>query len=247
MIIALVLAAAPVAAAAPSPDQVRFDACVALAQNAPAQALEQAGAWRVSGGGLLARHCEALAYVAQSRWAPAATAFEAAARAADTQADARASNFWVQAGNAALAGGEPARARAAFDAAIARAQLNGSELGEVHLDRARALVAANDLRGARGDLDTALRLVPADPLAWLLSATQARRTGDLTRARADIAEAGKRSPDDAAVALEAGNIAVLSGSDSAARTAWEAAVRNAPASPAGKAAADALTRLAQAR
>jgi len=85
--------------------------------------------------------------------------------------------------------------------------------------------------------------VPADPLAWLLSATLARRAGDLPRAQTDIAEAMKRAPDDASVALEAGNIAVLSGSDAAARTAWEAAVKASPDSPAGKAAADALKRL----
>ena len=89
----------------------------------------------------------------------------------------------------------------------------------------------------------ALKLVPADPLAWLLSATLARRTGDLARAQADIGEAMKRAPDDAAVALEAGNIAILSGAEAAARTAWAAAIKASPDSPAGKAAADALKRL----
>jgi tetratricopeptide (TPR) repeat protein len=83
----------------------------------------------------------------------------------------------------------------------------------------------------------------ADPLAWLLSATLARQSGDLDRAQADIAEAAKRAPDDAQVALEAGNIAIMTGHDDAARTAWAAAVKNAPQSAAGKAAADALSRL----
>ena len=53
----------------------------------------------------------------------------------------------------------------------------------------------------------------------------------------------KRAPDDAAVALEAGNIAILSGAEAAARTAWAAAIKASPDSPAGKAAADALKRL----
>ena len=149
----------------------------------------------------------------------------------------------MQAGNAALAGGDAARAKTGFDAALARGQAAGLDLGEIHLDRARARFALNDKKGARDDLDMALKLAPADPLAWLLSATLARQSGDLDRAIADIEEAQKRSPDDAQVALEAGNIAIVSGSEAAARVAWEAAVKAAPDTPAGKSAAAALARL----
>ncbi len=244
--IALLLFAAATPAA-PGSDQARFEACAALAETNPAAAQSEAGAWRLTGGGLLARHCEALAYVAQKRWIPAATAFEAAAREADTKVDGRAGNLWVQAGNAALAGNEPQRAKAAFDAAFVRVQATGPDLGEIHLDRARARFALDDKAGARSDIDAALKLVPADPLAWLLSATLARQAGDLPRATTDIAEAQKRSPDDAQVALEAGNIAALSGSEPAARIAWEAAVKNAPDSAAGKAAAAALVQLGATR
>jgi predicted TPR repeat methyltransferase len=70
---------------------------------------------------------------------------------------------------------------------------------------------------------------------------------DLPLAQADVAEAAKRSPDDASIAFEAGNIAILSGHDDAARTAWEAAVKLAPESTAGKAATESLGRLAKAR
>jgi Tfp pilus assembly protein PilF len=118
--------------------------------------------------------------------------------------------------------------------------LQGAEKGEAHLDRGRALVALRQQRAARADIDAALKLVPADPLAWLLSATLARRMEDLPRATADISEASRLSPDDAQVALEAGNIAVLNGAPIAAHAAWSAAVKNAPSSPAGKAAAEAL-------
>ena len=70
---------------------------------------------------------------------------------------------------------------------------------------------------------------------------------DLPRAQADIEEAAKRSPDDASVALEAGNIAILSGHEDAARTAWEAAVKLSPDSASAKAAAESLGRLANPR
>ncbi len=243
--ILFVLAAAAAAAPAPSPEQQRFEACAALAETDPARALSDAGEWKLHGGGVLARQCEGLAYVAQSRWAPAAVAFEAAARLAERDADGRAATLWAQAGNASLAAGDAAKARAAFDAAIVRATLKGEALGEAYIDRGRAAAALGDLKGARADLDQAEKLVPADPLLWLLSATLARRMNDLPRARGDIAEAAKRSPDDASVAYEAGNIAMLSGNEAAARTAWEAAVRLQPGSQAAKSAADALARLTQ--
>ncbi|MFX5245339.1 hypothetical protein ABTD35_21420, partial [Acinetobacter baumannii] len=67
-----------------------------------------------------------------------------------------------------------------------------------------------------------------DPLAWLLSATLARRTGDLPRAKKDIGEALARSADDANVQLEAGNIAAAAGDEAGARKAWSEAARLAP-------------------
>lgn len=245
MILALLLAQAA-QSVTPAPLTIaeqRFEACAELAASDPAKAIAAAEGWRIEGGGVAARHCLGLAYAAQQRWTPAATAFEQAARDADAARDPRAANLWTQAGNARLASKEPAAARNAFDAAIARGTLAGAALGEAHLDRARALVALAELPGARADLDRALKLVPADPLGWLLSATLARRMDDLPRAQVDIAEAAKRSPDDASVALEAGNIAIVAGAPQAARAAWQGAVANQPNSDAGKAAARALAAL----
>ena len=117
------------------------------------------------------------------------------------------------------------KALTSIDAAIAAGGLTGLALGEAHLDRARARVAAGDTAGARGDIDIALRTAADDPLAWLLSATLARRTGNLKRAQADIAEALTRAADDASVQLEAGNIAALVGDEAGARAGWTKAVQ----------------------
>jgi tetratricopeptide (TPR) repeat protein len=239
----LLLLAAEAATPSPSPSEARFDACVAFTETDPAKALDDANSWKIGGGGVLARQCEGIAYAALRRWIPAATAFEQAARMAEREKDSRAPRLWVQAGNAALAAGDYAKSRSNLDAALATGTLEDAEAGEAHLDRARAAVALNDNGAARADLDAAAKLVPADPLAWLLSATLARRAGDLGRAQKDIAEAAKLAPDEASVALEAGNIAILSGADLAARTAWEAAVKASPESPAGKAAANSLKQL----
>jgi Tfp pilus assembly protein PilF len=244
LLIGLLQAAAAAPASAPppaSPAGRRFETCVALTKSDPAKAAAEADAWRVAGGGLLARECLGVAYAAQERWAPASVAFEQAANEAEIQRDGRAANLWVQAGNAALAGDDPSKARQAFDRALKLPSLSDAMRGEAYLDRGRAAVELSDLSSARADIDQSLKLVPADPLAWLLSATLARRQKDKSRATADIARALQFSPEDPAVIFESGNIAALNGDGTAAHAAWARAAEKDPEGPAGKAAAAALT------
>jgi tetratricopeptide (TPR) repeat protein len=231
------------AAATVSADNARYDACVALARTKPAQAVATAQGWRIDGGGVPARQCEGMAYAAQSKWLEAAAAFDNAATLAASQADARAADLWLQSGNAALAANDAGRAVKAIDAAIATGVLAGDAAGEAYLDRGRAHAALGHSAEARADLDRALKLVPDDPLGWLLSATLARRANDLPRALDDIQQAMKLAPDDSSVALEGGNIAYAMAKPDAARTAWEAAAKLQPASPAAKAATDNLAQL----
>ncbi len=241
---AIATSATPPAVRSPSANEARFAACLALVDKDPQKAVDEATSWQVAaGGGVLARQCLGLAFAAQQRWASASLAFEQAAGLAERERDGRSSRLWVQAGNAALAAGDAGKARSCLDTAIVSGGLKDQEKGEAHLDRARALVALRQIAPARTDIDEAIKLVPADPLAWLLSATLARRTGDLTRAANDISEAVKRAPDDAQVALEAGNIAIMQGAPEAARAAWQGAVKIAPSSAAGKSAAEALKQL----
>jgi tetratricopeptide (TPR) repeat protein len=216
--------------------------CADLVKADPAKAIEVANGWHLKGGGALARQCAALAYAARDQWPAAATAFEQAAREAEKAKQASA-DLWVQAGNARLAAGEARLAVAAFDSALVTGALAGPAKGEVRLDRARANVIAGDLASARADLDEALKLVPEDPLGWLLSASLARRMGQLERAQVDIAEAARRSPDDASVALEAGRIALAAGAPAAARAAFQGAIVNQPGSDAARAAKAELDRL----
>lgn len=222
-----------------------FQACLDQAVDSPEEAIAFAQQWRLDGGSFYARHCLGFAYARAERWAPAIVAFEQAAEEAERSGEmAQSARLWAQAGNAALAAGDAAKARTSFDAALARGLPDGIEKGEVHLDRARALVALGDVAGARESLDIATEQAAQDPLAWLLSATLARRTGEMRLAQAHIARAVQLSPDDASVALEEGNIAILTDHEDVAKSAWERAVKIAPASPAGKAAADSLARLA---
>jgi tetratricopeptide (TPR) repeat protein len=236
----LILAAAAAAPAKTAPPVDRGTACARLALSDAARAIAEANAWRLAGGGVAARQCLGMAYVQDERWLSAATAFEEGARDAQNAKDPRAAVLWSQAGNAALAGGDPTRARAALDSALIAGTLSDPLRGEAELDRARADVALNDPAAARIDLDHALQHVPDDPMAWLLSATLARRQGEVDRATADIAEAVKRAPDDPDVALEEGNVQAVAGDLAKARLAWQRAVKTGANLPSGKSAATAL-------
>ncbi|QTH20497.1 hypothetical protein HRJ34_19465 [Rhizorhabdus wittichii] len=241
LLIAAAVAAAPPAA---PPNQeahsVRGRKCTALADSNPTAAIDEAQAWAAAGGGMAARQCLGIAQSTLEQWPAAAATFEGAAKDAQIATDPMAVVLWMQAGNAALAGDDPARARAAFDRALALPGLSDEMKGEVHLDRARAGVAVNDLPGAKGDLAEATRLVPRDALGWLLSANLARRMKDLPLAFSAIRQAAALSPDDPSIAYEAGNIAAASGNMADAKAAWTRAATAAPDSNAGKAAALAL-------
>lgn len=228
---------------APETEEGRAGQCRASIRTSPQAALAAANRWRASGGGLGARQCIGLAYVELQQWTMAATTFEQAAQEADQANDPRGADLWVQAGNAWLAGGDPNRAIPALDRAIASPNLTPEMRGEARLDRARALVAQDRLPAAREDLDRALELAAADPMAWYLSAALARRQGDLARARTDIARARQLARDSADILLLAGTIAGETGDMAEAERIYRQVAETAPDSEAGRAARASLATL----
>lgn len=214
--------------------------CAALSRSDPAAAEAAAHRWRVDGGGHEAEACLGLALSGQERWREAAETFEAAARAAGAAGDVSAPDLWAQAGNGWLAADEPTRAMQAFEAALAPGTLAPELAGEIHLDRARALVALGNDSAARTEIDRGLELVPADPFGWYLSAALARRAGDSGRASADIARALALAETDADIQLLAGTIAGERGDMDEARARYARAGALAPGSDAGRAARAAL-------
>lgn len=224
----------------PETEEGRAVQCqTAVRKNAQA-ALAAANRWRAAGGGLHASQCIGLAYVELGEWPRAATTFEQAAQEAERDKQARAVDFWVQAGNAWLAGGEMPRAIQALDAGLKSPHLTPELRGEARLDRARALVALNRVDEARVDLNQALELVPADPMVWYLSAELARRQNDLARARADIDRARQLVRDDPDVLLLAGTIAGQAGDMAEAERLYRQVAERAPDTPAGRAARESL-------
>lgn len=206
----------------------RLSTCLTSADVKPETGLADAAKWASEGGGAYAAHCKGYSLGKAGKFADAAAAFESGAVLPNTDAPTQA-RLWSQAGNAALAGGDAARALADLNHALEKPLPASLSTGEIHLDRARARVANNDLKGARSDMDQTLVMAPQDPLAWLLSATLARRMDDLPMARAHIEQAARLSRNDPDIALEQGVIYALSGDrDPAAKAAFERAQQVAP-------------------
>ena len=214
-----------------SAEEIRFNACIDKTLEDPGEGLNEAQKWVDESGDYFARHCLGFGYTLLQRWQEAENAFVQAAKDATAANDRRSANLWTQAGNAALAGGRPQIALEHLDTAIAKGTLNNMMLGEVHLDKARALVVLGDTDAAKAQFVEVHRLVPEDPLGWLLSATLSRRLGDLERAQADIDVAATLAPRDPEVGLEAGNIAAKAGNYAAARRNWEQAIAIKPDGP----------------
>jgi len=225
--------------------ELRFNECIDLALDDPKAAIGDAIRWRTEGGKYLAQHCLGFAYAEQFQWAAATKAFVDAAQEAEVAKDFRTARFWVQAGNAALAGGQADAALAHLSAALVQGTLTGQEKGEAHLDLARVHVARKDYAAAKREFDLVHKLVPEDPLGWLLSATLARREGQLERAKADIGVAAKLAPKDADIALETGNIAYQGGDVAGAKLNWEQAIAIKDNGLAARQARQYLTQLEQ--
>ena len=132
--------------------------------------------------------------------------------AAAAQAHARAAFAWLEAGDGSAAQG-------ALDQAL-RQPLPGPVVAELRSMRARADALIGDAVAARVDLDLAIAAQPSDTVPRLLSAALARRTGDLDRARRDVAAARDLAPDDQIVLGEAARLSLAAGAPGEAAVAW---------------------------
>ncbi|KPF92761.1 hypothetical protein IP81_05835 [Novosphingobium sp. AAP83] len=230
----------------PKPD--RLATCIAKAARDPQAALADARNWvsegRDDGQNVRANQCLGLILSNAGDFDGALAAFAQGVAGVPKQQEVAAVPLMAMAGNAALAGGKPDVALGWFDRAVAvKDYADNAALGAIQADRSRALVALGRLAEAGGALDEVHRLAPEDAEGWLLSATLARRNGDLPRAQRDIEIAVQYAPRDPGIGLEAGVIAVLDGRDEAARKSWASVLAADPDGEAGKVAKGYLEQL----
>lgn len=224
----LMIAAPVVAQPLPTLDEVQFEECLKLASEDPASAVSDASLWAQQNGGYLARACHGFALATDFKFDLAVPMLRDAATLADEKRDPRAARFWAQAGNAAIAAGQPDVAVDALTKAMASNSLDNKERADGEVDRARALVALGRNADGEAALTTARQLSPENGAAWLLSATLARRLNKLPDALTFIQTTAALLPRDPAVALEAGNIAIAAGDEVTARKQWEQTIAIAP-------------------
>jgi tetratricopeptide (TPR) repeat protein len=232
-------------AALPTLDEVHARDCQKLVETDPISAIVNASEWQKAGGSYRAEACLASGYAAQGKFADASRHFQSAARAAAAANDTVAALYWTQAGNAAIAAGQPGDAAAFLGLALASPAQTKPVRAGILIDRARAYVASNQPDLAKADLTEVRRIAPDSAAGWLLSATLARRMNALADAQNFVVTAARLSPADAGVALEAGNIAVSAGAYVAARDQWQQAIRIAPDSAQAATATALLAQLAE--
>ena len=228
---------ADVANAAPT----RLGHCLADAGADPEAAVEAANGWLRETAGpasALPQLCLGTALSNMGNWPAAEAAFLAARDAAAPADHPSRARLGAMAGNAALAddeaGGGAARALATLDGADkdARAANSPALIGEVAIDRARALVTLHRETEAAAALAEARSSTPDNALGWLLSATLSRRMGHLAEAQGQIETAARLAPTDPEIGLEAGVIAELAGHEGPARRSWQSVIAAAPDSEA---------------
>lgn len=248
-LLAALLVAAPVAFAQPVPgalydsslDRKRYDGCVRAISTDAAKAEQFALEWQGMGGGLPARHCQALAQLHREQFAAAASTLVKAAKAAEAEKSPLAADFWGQAGNAAFLAGDSKGAVGHFTTAITQAgDFAPGRTANLLVDRARAETELGNIPAARADIDKALSLNRNDPITWMLSAALARRENNLARASQEISRASTLAPSDPDIMFEQGNIAAANGDRETARKVWEMTVKAGPGSPAAQMATKAL-------
>lgn len=218
------------------------DRCVGFARQHPKEGLEKAKQWREQGGGFWADHCIAMAFFILKDYAAAAKRFEELGAAMmGMPADQRAITF-DQAGQSWLDAGEFARAKAAFDAAIAYK----GEDAELFIDRAQAFAALKQYWDAIDDLNRAVDLAPRNAEAYIYRASAYRAVDALDLALDDIERGLAIAPNNVLGLLERGNVRRLKGDAAGARQDWQSVVKLAADTPAGKAAKLNLAKLGKA-
>jgi tetratricopeptide (TPR) repeat protein len=226
----------------------RLGECMTEARADPAAGLKTAQGWQAAASGAAraeAALCLATSLSLLDRTSEAEAAY-LAARDLTPPGDLRQRALLAaMAGEEALKAGAFERAEAAFGNAHAEAK--GAAMvalaGEIAAHRSRALVGLGQLDAAAALLAEARRDRADYPLAWLLSATLARRQGKLAEAQMQIETAARLDPADPAIGVEAGVIAMLGGRETAARRSWQSAITAAPGSAAAKAAQSYLDQL----
>ncbi len=235
----------------------RYDTCMQMAHDNPAEALNVALLWQEDMGGAPARHCEAVSLFNIAEYGEAGARFELIAKdirvgrgmpmvdGKKTAADsAMFASMLSQAAQAWLMAGELDRAHDAASRALSVVKKGSVVHIEILLDRAQILAADEDYELALEDIDAALIYDAQNLLALLFHAAAKRAIGLLGDAKNSIDRAYAIDPKNPSVLLERSNIAFMLGDKEAARQDLLIIVRDYPDSHVAPSARMNLERMA---
>ena len=216
-----------------SEQQDRYNLCLNLVEKVPDKGINNALEWQLEGGGVPARHCEALGLFYAGEYSEAAVRLEGIAEdmrigrgmpvRGDERATATASmlaDTYGQAANAWLLGGEIVRAEASIGQALALAPPRSRLERSLRVTRARVAAAEEDFTLALSELEKVLRAEPGRTDLLLFVAAAARGTADFSKAEGALNRYIKLYPVDPSAYLELGNLKDALGNSVAARQAW---------------------------
>lgn len=224
---------AVVAQTAETEEEDRYRKCVDTAERAPDRGINLALAWQLEGGGVPARHCEALGLFFAEEFSEAAIRLEKIAddmrigRGMPVRDDERLTatagmlaDAYRQAANAWLKGDELERAEASIAQAMALVPVNTTLESSIREDRAYIAAAEGDYQLAFDDLDFVYRSNRRRTDLLLFIASAARALENFERADTALAAYLVDYPNDPSAYLELGNLRDAMGEQDDARSAW---------------------------
>jgi len=214
-------------------DELRYSLCLDLAERAPDKAINNALIWQNEGGGVPARHCEAIGLSHLKEHAEAAIRLEKIAEDMRVGKDMPVrlgkrlvatspmlADMYGQAANAWLLAGAIGKAEAAIDLAMSLTATGTSQELDLLLDRARIAAADEDYGSALTDLEYIKSRDVGRTDILVLIAASARGVKDYPKATKALDAYQSVFMDSPSGHLERGNLFDAMGQSVAARQSW---------------------------
>ena len=211
----------------------RYRACVDMIDRSPDKAINLALEWQAAGGGVPARHCEALGLFHLQEYAESAARLMRIAedirvgKGMPVKGDKRLvangiliADMYGQAANAWLMADEIVRAEDAIELALAVVPPGTAQQRDLLVDRARIAAADQDYEYALQDLEAVLKADEERDDILILIASAARGSGNFDRAEQALKRYREVYPNDTSALLELGNLRAAEGRTEDARKAW---------------------------
>lgn len=213
-ILAFLLLLSPAAQAQDSWES--HSACLDQAVVDPEIAYEDAKIWERNGGGVLARHCWAVAAIGMGEYEEAAVTLEALAALGNDAAPLEPASLYAQAAQAWILAGSLDDAAIALDTSLS---LRADDV-ETMIDRANVAALQGDYWRAVDELNWAEDLAPDRADVYLLRGTAYRFLESYDLALVDLDRAIELDGSNPSAFLERGNIKRLLEDKDGARADW---------------------------